>query len=651
VGNGSVGVALQFLRAAVRPGDRMVFGRRNFDAHPLLAEMVEAVPVAVPLHDDGEQDLSALAVAASAGREAAVVVLCNPHNPTGTRLRAPDLADFVAGLPDHTLVLLDEAYAEFAEFAGDGRAASLALCERYPNVVLLRTFSKAYGLAGLRVGYGIAQPERARSARAQQLPFGITKEATAAVLASLSAQGELRDRIRRVTAARDTLRSTLLSTGWAVPRSHANILWLQHPQATPELHRRLENAGFLTRWYPGEGLRLTVPDTSALDRVASAVGSPPPEVPVGLGAPIRRRAPLGRDAAPASPAVTSVYGSLDRAAAAAEAGASAAVADALAQAEATDTDDPALVRHFVAGLRARLGGTETGNLYLRTGDVAQIDLFAVLDRHLPLLRASRIANDALLPFLDGRTQATVLALGIGGGGQERDLLTRAPQLRSLTVFGVDVAPGSVRAARSALLAAGADTATSVDYRAVHSPAECLPDEVWESLREAPGPLLVTASFALHHMRDTREGEDSRTVLFRKLRELSPAAVALCEPDSDHHLLPLRSRLANAWHHYGTLFAAIDATHATAREKAAMKRFFGREIQNVIGAADDDRYERHEPASTWMNRFTSAGFRLLPPPPAPQDAVPGFSTVRHATHTELAFKDIPLAAVITAAPDA
>jgi histidinol-phosphate aminotransferase len=266
VGNGSVGVALQFLHAVMRPGSRLAYAWRNFDAYPLLAQMTHAEPVHVPLRPDGQQDLTALLNAIDPQTRA--VVLCNPHNPTGTLIDAPALADFLARVPPHVIILLDEAYIEFA---GPDRPDSLLLLPQHPNLVVLRTFSKAYGLAGLRIGYALTHPRLAQAARTHQLPFGITTAATAGVNASLRAQPELLARIRKITDTRDRLREALVQRGWTIPHSHANFLWLDDRSTTQIAHRRLHQAGFHARAYPGEGLRLTVPDAVTVPALLDAL--------------------------------------------------------------------------------------------------------------------------------------------------------------------------------------------------------------------------------------------------------------------------------------------------------------------------------------------------------------------------------------------
>jgi histidinol-phosphate aminotransferase len=267
VGNGSVGVALQLLRAVVRPGDRMVYGWRNFDAYPLLADMVGAEPVPVPLLPDGRQDMSALATAID--RRTRVVVVCNPHNPTGRLVTAGELTAFLRRAPDHVTVVLDEAYVEFARGADLPDAPELL--GAHANLLILRTFSKAYGLAALRVGYALGHPDLVARIRRQQLPFGINTVAAAAVEASMGAGAELRQRVDAVIAERERLRRGLLDRGWRVLPSHTNCLWLAEPDRTDECETMLTLAGVQVRYYPGEGIRLTVGDRPANDAVLEAL--------------------------------------------------------------------------------------------------------------------------------------------------------------------------------------------------------------------------------------------------------------------------------------------------------------------------------------------------------------------------------------------
>lgn len=267
VGSGSVGVALQLLQAVVRPGDTMVHGWRTFDAYPLLARMAGARPVAVPLSPDGDQDLGAMLAALD--HRTRVVVLCSPHNPTGSLVTADALSAFLRQVPRHVTVLLDEAYVEFARDAD--LPATPALLAAHPNLLVLRTFSKAYGLAALRVGYGLGSPGLVERIRRQQLPFGINAVATAAVEASLRAESELRLRVDTIVAERERLRHELLGLGWRVHPGHANSVWLAAPDPIEEGAAALTGAGVQARHYPGEGLRLTIGNRTANDTVLTAL--------------------------------------------------------------------------------------------------------------------------------------------------------------------------------------------------------------------------------------------------------------------------------------------------------------------------------------------------------------------------------------------
>jgi histidinol-phosphate aminotransferase len=270
VGSGSVGVALQLLRALIRPGDRIAYGWRNFDGYPLLAQIVGAQPLAVPLLPGGRQDLAALAAVVDARTR--VLVVCNPHNPTGRAVLADELAILLRQVPADVTVVLDEAYAEFARHPdlADGPAA----LDRHPNLVVLRTFSKAYGLAALRVGYALGSPELMDRVRRQQPPFEINAIAAAAVEASLDAGDELRRRVDAVVAERDRLRRELRGSGWRIPPSDANCLWLAEPDRAAAGAAALAEAGVQVRSYPGEGIRITVGTRDANDAVLATLASP-----------------------------------------------------------------------------------------------------------------------------------------------------------------------------------------------------------------------------------------------------------------------------------------------------------------------------------------------------------------------------------------
>jgi histidinol-phosphate aminotransferase len=263
VGPGATGVAMQVMQAFIGPDEEMVFGTPTFDGYPIMARIAGVRTSTVALDGLGRQDLWAMVRAI--GPRTRVVVVCRPHNPTGTLISAGELRAFLSAVPRRVVVVLDEAYVEFLHPADT--VDVLALQRRYPNVIVLRTFSKAFGLAGLRVGYGIAVPELARRVRHRQIPFAMNAAAVAAVRASYAAEGELRERVAAINTEREQLAATLRRVGVAVPESHANFLYLDGPAIAPALRR----AGIVAKSYPNGSARIAVGDPDAGRAVVAAL--------------------------------------------------------------------------------------------------------------------------------------------------------------------------------------------------------------------------------------------------------------------------------------------------------------------------------------------------------------------------------------------
>lgn len=269
VGNGSVAVLSHILEAVVNPGDEVVFGWRSFEAYPIAVAVAGGEPVPVPLLDGaadggasaGRLDLPAMADAIT-DRTAAVLV-CTPNNPTGPVVHADELDEFLARVPSHVLVVLDEAYLEFVR---DPQAPdALAVFAAHPNVVVLRTFSKAYGLAGLRVGYVVARKRLAEGIRATATPFGVSHVAQQAALAALRVTDELEERVEALVAERERLVDGLVAQGWSVPQTHANFVWLPLGSRTAACAAEAAAAGVVVRPFAGEGLRVSVGEREATD--------------------------------------------------------------------------------------------------------------------------------------------------------------------------------------------------------------------------------------------------------------------------------------------------------------------------------------------------------------------------------------------------
>jgi histidinol-phosphate aminotransferase len=263
VGNGSVAVLAHLLAAVVDAGDEVVYPWRSFEAYPIAVAVAGGRSVQVPVLADGRLDLPAMAAAVTDRTK--VVLVCTPNNPTGPAVHADELAAFVAAVPAHVMVVVDEAYLEFVR--DPAVADGVALLREHPNVVVLRTLSKAYGLAGLRVGYAVARPHLAAGIRAVSTPFGVSHVAQAAALASLepAAQGELLARVDAVVAERTRVQDALRAQGWDLPESQANFVWFPLGEATMERAAQARAAGVLVRPFACDGIRVSIGEREAND--------------------------------------------------------------------------------------------------------------------------------------------------------------------------------------------------------------------------------------------------------------------------------------------------------------------------------------------------------------------------------------------------
>ncbi|KUJ49852.1 histidinol-phosphate transaminase [Streptomyces sp. NPDC093228] len=260
-GTGSVGVAQQLLQATSGPGDEVIYAWRSFEAYPIITRISGATPVQVPLTPGDVHDLDAMADAIT--DRTRLIFVCNPNNPTGTVVRREELERFLDRVPDDVLVVLDEAYREFIR---DVRVPDgVELYRRRPNVCVLRTFSKAYGLAGLRVGFAIAHEPVAAALRKTAVPFGVSQLAQEAAIASLRAEDELLGRVGSLVGERTRVVDALRAQGWTVPETQANFVWLRLGERTMDFAAVCEQAGVVVRPFPGEGVRVTIGEAEGND--------------------------------------------------------------------------------------------------------------------------------------------------------------------------------------------------------------------------------------------------------------------------------------------------------------------------------------------------------------------------------------------------
>ncbi|GAA0469725.1 MULTISPECIES: histidinol-phosphate transaminase [Streptomyces] len=260
-GTGSVGVAQQLIQATAGPGDEVIYAWRSFEAYPIITQVSGATSVQVPLDEDEVHDLDAMLAAVT--ERTRLIFVCNPNNPTGTVVRRAELERFLDAVPSDVLIVLDEAYREFIRDAEvpDG----VDLYRDRPNVCVLRTFSKAYGLAGLRVGFAIAHEPVAAALRKTAVPFGVSQLAQEAAVASLRSEEALLERVDALVAERTRVAGALVAQGWTVPESQANFVWLRLGERTVDFARACEQAGAVIRPFPGEGVRVSIGETEAND--------------------------------------------------------------------------------------------------------------------------------------------------------------------------------------------------------------------------------------------------------------------------------------------------------------------------------------------------------------------------------------------------
>ena len=264
VATGSVALIYQLVQAFCDPGDEVVFAWRSFEAYPIAVTVAGATGVKVPVRADGRHDLDAMAAAITDRTK--VVLVCTPNNPTGPAVTQAELDAFLAQVPPHVLVVVDEAYLEFVRMADpvDG----IATYRSHENVVLTRTFSKAYGLAGFRVGYAVAPAPIAAALRAVSLPFGVSTVAQAAAIASLERQDELLERVEALVAERDRVVAGLRDAGVRVPEAQGNFVWFELGPRTADFALAAEEAGIVVRPFAGEGARVSIGEPEANDRLS-----------------------------------------------------------------------------------------------------------------------------------------------------------------------------------------------------------------------------------------------------------------------------------------------------------------------------------------------------------------------------------------------
>lgn len=273
IGAGSSGILQQLAFSYIDPGDEVVYPWRSFEVYPVYTKLMNGVSVVVPLGADLGVDVPALADAVTDRTK--IVFLATPNNPTGVAATTTELRALLDTIPSTVIVVIDEAYREFLD-PGFGDPVRDLLPD-FQNVVVTRTFSKAHGLAGLRVGYGVGHPQVISTIDKTLLPFAVNALAQAAALAALEHPAEIDARVQVILAERERVEVELAAAGWSLPDHQGNFVWLAAGERTDEITVALERRGVVVRPFSGDGMRVTIGSPAENDRFLAAleeVGTP-----------------------------------------------------------------------------------------------------------------------------------------------------------------------------------------------------------------------------------------------------------------------------------------------------------------------------------------------------------------------------------------
>jgi histidinol-phosphate aminotransferase len=266
-GAGSLGALNQLLVTFAGQNDdgkadEVIYAWRSFEAYPICVGLTGAESVRVALTPEGRHDLDAMAAAVTARTK--VILLCTPNNPTGPILKSEETERFIRTVPSDVVIVIDEAYQEFvrAPQAVDG----IEMYRKYPNVVVLRTFSKAHGLAGLRVGYSVSNPDLTQHLRVAATPFAVSQIAERAAVTSLQNFSQVVERVQSLVDERDRVTAALRDLGWFVPEAQGNFVWLDLGHNSADFAAMAGDRALSVRAFGNEGVRVSIGEPEANTR-------------------------------------------------------------------------------------------------------------------------------------------------------------------------------------------------------------------------------------------------------------------------------------------------------------------------------------------------------------------------------------------------
>lgn len=273
VADGALSLLQHVLSAYVHPGQEVIYAWRSYEAYPICVQLAGGIPRQVSLTSAHEHDLDGML--AAIGANTAAVILCNPNNPTGTAFGRHELIRFLDRVPSHVVVVYDEAYRDFVDPARIAPFESSDLLARYPNLIALRTFSKVYSLAGMRVGYLIASETIAGIVRRVIPPFPLTAASAAAAIAALDEDDARLQVVSGVHEERERVITALATAGYVAAPSHGNFVWLPIGADAEPFARHLRESGIAIRAFPGDGARISLGEPGLAEALTAALASRP----------------------------------------------------------------------------------------------------------------------------------------------------------------------------------------------------------------------------------------------------------------------------------------------------------------------------------------------------------------------------------------
>jgi len=277
--------------------------------------------------------------------------------------------------------------------------------------------------------------------------------------------------------------------------------------------------------------------------------------------------------------------------------------------EGMDTDSEKLLATLlIKALNQRIRSEFIGeNIYLGRYEVSQIQLFNILIEKFPFVRFSQqIANNAIVKEMEDTEEATIVDIGIGQGKQMLNIIEQAKhlhELKKLHIVGIEPFAEALAKAEEMILTCNGKAPFEITFTPISGAVEDLDFTVLQNLR---GKIIVNASLALHHI----QSGSQRTETITKIRQINPDAFILIEPNVNHYEPDFFTRFKNCYHHFYSIFQVIDRIeNIDMTDKNALKLFFGREIEDIIGKEEKDRYEKHEPAAHWIERLRNNQFSI------------------------------------------